>query len=341
MGGQPPGPVGTATNNPRIDEGTLTRACQNPPCTTGGPQTQAEAKPKYFDIRRLFPTMTVLGWKTGRSFMAFWAAGNACVANNRRNSETATIGVNVDNQCMRIYQLDWQWLLSFDLAAENLRQFKQRRIINDKVKAQIAQQYGKLHAPGKLNVGFNAWLKDGLLPAAFRQHIKDHQLQYWEVRPGVSDPAQFDDLIAALNNYAYYAMYQGEVYTGVEYRKLEKAPTISLPGIAPHLVKDAFEKLGSGRYKAIVYVSNVGVYAGDIYEFNGNQYLATWDIVNHRVESSYADAAKPWEDWDDPEDVKITIRTYQDYRSHTGKGGDFMALTPIQLTGPKLLVPVE
>ena len=58
-------------------------------------------------------------------------------------------------------------------------------------------------------------------------------------------------------------------------------------------------------------------------------------------ESSYADAAKPWEDWDDPEDVKVTNRTDQDYRSHTGKGGHFMALTPIQLTGQKLLVPVQ
>ena len=60
--------------------------------------------------------MTVLGQPPGRSFMEFWAAGNACVANNRRKSDMATIGVNVDNQCVRIYQLDWQWLLSFDLA---------------------------------------------------------------------------------------------------------------------------------------------------------------------------------------------------------------------------------
>ncbi len=99
-------------------------------------------------------------------------------------------------------------------------------------------------------------------------------------------PRRREPLIAALNNYAYYAMYQGEVYSGVEYRKLEKAPTISLPGIAPHLVKDAFEKLGSGRYKAIVSVSKVGGYAGDICGFNGNQCLATRDIVNHRARAA-------------------------------------------------------
>ncbi len=284
--------------------------------------------------------MEVLGWTTGRNFMKFWADGRACVAHNTKNSGKATIGANVDNKCMRIYELDWKWLLSFKLAAESLRKFQQQRIFNDVAKALISKQYGKLHVNGKLSVPFNEWLRDGLPPKAFRSHIKDHQLQYWEVRPGVSDPGKFDDLIAALNNYAYYSMYQGDVYSGEEFRKLKTPPAINLPGISPDLVKDALAKLGSGEYKAVVHVRNVGVYAGDMYEFNGSQYLATWNIVEHKVKSSVLDAAKPWDDWDDPEDVKITNQTYQDYRAKTGNGGDFLALTPIQLTGQKLLVPV-
>lgn len=96
-------PLGTATNNPQIDRGTFSKTCHKPPCTTGESSTEAKAQPKFYDIIRLFPTVAVLGWKTGKDFKRFWGEGKACVA-KEKNSVKATIGVNVDNKCTRIYE---------------------------------------------------------------------------------------------------------------------------------------------------------------------------------------------------------------------------------------------
>jgi hypothetical protein len=37
--------------------------------------------------------------------------------------------------------------------------------------------------------------------------------------------------------------------------------------------------LKNQKVKSIVNVTHVGIYAGDIYEFNGKQYLATWNLI--------------------------------------------------------------
>jgi hypothetical protein len=73
------------------------------------------------------------------------------------------------------------------------------------------------------------------------------------------------------------------------------------------------------------------VYAGDIYEFNGKQYLATWNLKDNTVELSKWDYAWGTSDTDDEEDLAITNETYNVYRSKTGMGGDFLALSPIKL----------
>ena len=163
-----PGPLGAKTNSPKIDKGTSCLNCHKPPVPTGSSPVDPKLKLTYFDIRQLFPTMDVLGWNTGKKFMKFWADGERCVAKNKKSSGAATIGVNVSNKCMRIYELDWKWLLSFKLASEQLKKFQRQRVFNDAAKALIIKQYGKLHTMGKFKVPFNDWLKDGFPPASFR-----------------------------------------------------------------------------------------------------------------------------------------------------------------------------
>lgn len=80
---------------------------------------------------------------------------------------------------------------------------------------------------------------------------------------------------------------------------------------------------------------------GDLYEFNGEQYLATWNIKDKKVFRSKADYLFSWQDFDDATDITVTNETYQIYRRKTGTGGDFMALTPIKLLGRKMLIPIK
>lgn len=73
------------------------------------------------------------------------------------------------------------------------------------------------------------------------------------------------------------------------------------------------------------------MYAGDIYEFNGRQYLATWNLKDDTVEISKWDYAWGTSDTDNEEDLATTNETYNIYRSETGMGGDFLALSPVKL----------
>ena len=300
-------------------------------------------KPTYFDIKLLFPVLDHKGWPEGKNYMKFWAEGAACTADNDTKLGKATITANVGNSCMRIYKVDWNWLFGFKLAVDNYQIFSRQKVFNTAALTQLVRSYGGLSRPGVKSVKFNQWLTNNLEPDVFRKNISEHQIQHLKVSPGVNDPEKFDDLIAALNNFAYYSMYKGEVFNGAEYQKLNKSvcPAIRLPGIAPKEAEDAVSRLLSGQYKALLYIEDVGVYMGDIYEFNGDQYLATWDIKNKKVFQSKIDYVFDGQDFDDPTDITVTNATYQIYRRETGKGGDFMALTPMKLLGFKRLIPIK
>lgn len=298
-------------------------------------------KPTYFDIKLLFPVLDHKAWFEGKNYMLYWAKGTACTAINDSKQGKPTISANVRNNCMRIYKVDWAWLFGFKLALNNYNLFAQQKVFNKAAVNQLISSYGKLSRPGAKSIKFNQWLMNNLAPPIFRKQITNHQIQHLKVSPGVNDPAKFDDLIAALNNFAFYAMYKGEVFNGGEFSKLKKAPNIQLPGIPAKVTSDAVSKLMSGDYKAFIFIENVGVYMGDLYEFNGDQYLATWNIKDKKVFRSNADYLFSWQDFDDATDITVTNETYQIYRRKTGTGGDFMALTPIKLLGRKMLIPIK
>jgi hypothetical protein len=91
----------------------------------------------------------------------------------------------------------------------------------------------------------------------------------------------------------------------------------------------------------VVCVTHVGVYAGDIYEFNGAQYLATWNTVNNTVQLSTWDYLRGTSDTDDPKDIAVTNDTFINYRNKTNRGGDFLALSPVKLVPLSLTLPVQ
>jgi len=100
----------------------------------------------------------------------------------------------------------------------------------------------------------------------------------------------------------------------------------------PKKDREKIEKLLENQMtKSVIYVTDVGIYAGDIYEFNGQQYLATWDLKDNSVEISIWDYAWGTSDTDNDDDLAITNETYNIYRKNTGMGGDFLALTPIKI----------
>lgn len=98
--------------------------------------------------------------------------------------------------------------------------------------------------------------------------------------------------------------------------------------------------LANPQVKNIVYVTHVGIYAGDIYEFNGAQYLATWNLDKNEVETSIWDYLWGTSDTDDPKDLAITNETFNNYRNKTQKGGDFLAFSPVKLTPYPMVLPV-
>jgi hypothetical protein len=92
----------------------------------------------------------------------------------------------------------------------------------------------------------------------------------------------------------------------------------------------------------VICVTHVGLYAGDIYEFNGSQYLGTWNLVDNTAEIDkwdflFGDSS----DTEDEDDLVISNATFRRYRKHTGKGGDFLALTPVDLVEFPFVFPVR
>ena len=190
---------------------------------------------------------------------------------------------------------------------------------------------------------FNEWLVNGMIPSNYKKHIKQHQLQYIGVDPFELNGRNFDDFVAAINGFNIFSFYKGFVINRYafhfsQYRK------DNIPYTATSSLKEGIIKaLNNEKIKDLLVVTHVGLYAGDIYEFNGSQYLGTWDTVNNTVQISRWDyLRRPFsgDDTDNPKDLSITNETFRKYRMKTGCGGDFVILTPIELKPCAFTIPV-
>jgi hypothetical protein len=367
VGNRNPGPLGTDTNRPPIDPQTSARTRNLPPGYTGslgpillprylppivfGLPAQAvptpQAPPPYFDVSRLLAVHASQNWTEGRSFLQFWLDGNKCIANVDKAIGKSTIGANLNNPCIRTYTLSWDWLLKgrgkgFDTAKSAYNNLLDPfHLFSDAARAQIVKAYGK--TPGV----FGEWLSDGLKPEQFKAKIRDHQLQ----RSDLVDATGLNDVGASLANFYYYVFYQGETISSDQFNSrsndLLGSPTVvsqlkRLMFITGDLISGKTEDV-AGFYKklgtlvqAVIIVKAVGIYVGDVFEFNGDQYLGHWDLTKGTV------SAKFWHH-KDPDDVQpdkngvieIGNATFRRYRDHTGRGGDFLVFSPIKL------VPIE
>ena len=263
------------------------------------------ASAAYFDITKLFKVMDANDWTEGKRFMKFWADGEAQVAAVDPSKKKSTIGANV-KKGLRIYTIQWSWINKFKSATTKLKEFS-TRLNNDAVKKLLISKYGNVKGPHVVT-SFNDWLVSGLNPHTYLQYIKKHQLQFIAVNPYDMNGGRFNDLVAALNGFNFFAFYKGIVINAGAYRAAQKnaiqpkkpaKPMARKPNSSIDPLKSIPEKkrqeikrhLKNPRIKSIVHVTHVGIYAGDIYEFNGSQYLATWNLKKNTVELSKWDYA--------------------------------------------------
>lgn len=314
-------------------------------------------KAEYFDITQLFRVMEANGWTEGRNFMKFWSEGTAEVAAVDPRKKKSTIGANL-NRGLRIYTVQWAWLNGFSAAHTKYQEFLRQSIQSPAAQVLLVSKYGRPANTADIVSPFNDWLVDRLQPGQYLQHIRQHQLQYIPVNPYELNGKKFDDLVAAINGFNFFAFYKGQVVNGAAFRTNQHNCGAAKPGapggkpsggacIKDPLARIAAEQRGSveallknANVKNVVCVTHVGVYAGDIYEFNGAQYLATWNTANNTVELSKWDYLWGSSDTDDPKDIAVTNKTFNDYRNKTNKGGDFLALSPVKLVPFSLTLPV-
>ncbi len=222
------GPLGTSTNSPALDAGTTARIQHNAPGDRMKPDA-GKPKPDYFDVSRLLPVLDALGWKEGKRFMKFWIDGRACTARTDPNkNDKATISVNLDNACMRVLTISWDWLLSFKEAKDPYDRFIGENLVNTAAKNELIKSYGR--TPGK----FGEFLQDGLKPEDFLGEIKDHQIQSMAVDVD-ADPSRLNDETAAMANFGYFAMYQGQTFlvSALERNMADLWPYLSKLGLTP------------------------------------------------------------------------------------------------------------
>lgn len=338
------GPIGTDINRPAIDPQTSSRSRNLAP----GDRTHsaaAKTRSDYFDVERLLPVLAANGWTQGESFMRFWIQGGAHTAKgDPKKDNKATIGINVDDADMRVYTIPWTWLVGgdggagFPEATDALRNFVDQKLFNDKAKAEIVRTHG--HRAGR----FGQFLIDGLSPERFRARIRVDQIQSMSVSVP-RDVGKLNDLVAALADFAYYAMYRGETIGSDQFEAriadLKKlAPSL---GLGPGMEDEDLLALLKRLYRGLILVDAVGVYAGDIYEFGGWQYLGNWDLKANRVSGRWDFAVDSWF-FDDlrygGDTYNIENATFRKYRDKTGRGGDFLALTPIRLIPSRRLIPI-
>ncbi|OMH28059.1 DUF6402 family protein [Motiliproteus sp. MSK22-1] len=316
----------------------------------------------YFDITELFPVLEAKGWKESKNLMDFWAKGTAKTAITAPGKDKSTIGDNI-NSGMRKYTISWKWLNQFPNANKKynalLKNLDSKAVIRELKKTygfSTPYSYNSIKQSHAQIIPFNSWLVDSMQPDQYFKYIKDHQMQYQEVTPFEDNNYKLDDLVGALNNFNFYAFYKGHTINAIKYRenkalskherntkptKSDLLKTPSLFGEMPNFMHLNIKRhLENKQVKSVICVSHIGIYAGDIYEFNGPQYLGTWDTVNNKVFVSNWDALWGSSDTDDNKDLSITNETFRIYRDKKKMGGDFFAFSPIKLILKPLVIPI-
>ena len=312
----------------------------------GAPQTPPPRP--YFDVAELINVHEHKKWRMGAAFLRCWLDGDACVAWLDPHIHKSTIGANLTNNCVRIYTLEWDQLLTgtedgFVKARRGLEQVQDLSVLfNEAAQSAISKTYG--NKPGK----FGEWLRDNLSPNDFFPKIGDHQLQHSKI----IEATGLDDVGASLANFYYYVFYKGETIPSEQFRSrlndLRRSPStvrrlkdmrISIDPPIPNdkisaaRLEENLKKLE--KFKAVIIVEAVGIYLGDIFEFNGKQYLGTWNPTKLDVKASIWDGvgysepgpvAPDKDGW-----IVVGNETFRNYRDVTGKGGDFLVFTPVKL----------
>ena len=293
----------------------------------------------FFDLHRLLPTLHKLGLEECHNLMRFWLEGHAAVANRAPKAGRATVGQNI-NAGLRIYTLQWKWINRFYYAKQKYQELIDKQVFTEKVKALLINHYTHQAHHSASHYTFNDWLQHNLPPGRYCSYIRQHQLQHLPVLSFELNHERFDDMVGALGSFAFYVFYRGGVINAAAFNALPPTEQLSMLQQLPTALRaQCVGYLRDSGLQQLLYVKDVGIYAGKVYDFNSDKYIATWDIVNHQVDANRLDAFWSAANTDADEDLIITQEVFRTYRDRTRKGGDFIALSPVRLEPKSVLIP--
>ncbi len=344
MGNRPCGALGSDTNCRDIDPQTSQRTTNLPPGLAGGgagadglagtattsTTSGAPAVPLtmsgVFNVALLPPVLRNMKFGKGAALMDAWIAGDPAEASvDPKRKNKATVGVNADRLDIDTFDIGWDWLDQYQRAKDAVTKLRQIAL-SDNAVVQIKKTHS---APGR----FNEWLRNDVQPSVYRQYITTAQIQYVQCEGGTI----LDDLNAALHDFGFFTFCRGETIPNSQFAA--RAATIApfLPTLKPDgfFTSTAEEKMKwlDENLSAIIIVTSFAVYAGDIYEFGGPQYLGDFDLTNKTVTLSswsYAWTSDTAQMPNAKNVISANNATFRAFRSKTKHGGDLLVLSPLR-----------
>lgn len=219
----------------------------------------------FFDIKKLYSVLDANKWTEGKNFMKFWEEGSPKVAKlDAVGKSTLRTNINVG---LRIYKMKWSWVLKFPYVKGKYNLFFKQKVHNGSAVHIIKKTYSGLVNNQISHATFNDWLLDGLSPQKYLKHHKKHQIQRLAVNSYDLNDGKFDDMVAALNGFNFYAFYKGGVINLNSYRGSNKkvsknkgkteAKTSLFTKIPKNIYPRVEKHLQDSRIKKLIYITHL------------------------------------------------------------------------------------
>lgn len=221
--------------------------------------------------------MRAKGWRNGARLLDRWFEGDA-----------STDKAAVSPEYVKI-----SWVLSFERARLALEKVLAAKVWTSAAAQQVIA--GRLAEWGCLRswrVHFGDFQKSG--PALHADHV---QYAFYTDYRDFSQPSTWDDLLAALGNFAFYFVVGGSVEP------------------------ENRHNLGSYR----VTITRIGVYIRDDFDFEGDQFLGIWALPDYAGVDACPAPLPP------VLGCYTTNETFRQWRDEFKKGGDYHVYSDLKI----------
>ncbi len=254
----------------------------------------------YFFVRKIPQIMRNIGeeWEVAASFQERWLNGEEKVLPSGVNNELFEAEPTV-----ALISLDWILQPSVDTDGRAQGAFNQLTDVNylfsENARDELAERLNGRLEDEPIGTVINFGVEQEGVDA-----LRSQQTQFSPVITKPDSPFDFLDLVSAPTNFELTPL---DPLLGA----LGDFSFYAIPiGEAEKVSNDAIRVTATG----------VGIYALDIFEFNGFQYLGTWDEPNQA--SIF------------PENDNLVYNsTYRGYRDQTGLGQDFVVISTVEERG--------